>query len=549
LGKVFSSLAAQFADFYKNLTPTKKASLVTASALVVMAGVIVSVMLTGQDYKPLFRNVAQDQLPLIVGQLQKRNVPFRLRDNGNTIVVPSGLLHATQMSLMAEIGSKDLGSVGLELFDKQDFGTTSYAQRINFQRALQGELTRSINTLTAVKKAKVILALPEKKTFLEESGQSSASVVVDLYAGKILTPEQVRGITYLVSSAVEGLDPDSVTVIDSAGKMLTQHYGDEISATSRLMEIKEKAEKEIERKVETILGRVVGGGKVVARATVLLNPNKTSTVEESYDQDKTAIRQITTEEEALNGARTNPAGIPGARANLPGAQGQGQVGFNQNVKKETKKTNFEVPKIVKQIVKGAGTVEKISVAVLVDGVLAMETGKDGKVTEVWKAREPAELLRYEEVVKNTIGFSGARGDTVKIENFRFSKEEFEESERLVTNLERRKLLEFILYWTFLGSVLLLFFFTVVRPFMRWITDSFQDSVDDILPKTIEELEELQTADHTLPGMTSALPILEESIDPDKAESELLRERIMNYVERDAEKSAGAFSLWLSRRDT
>ena len=123
---------------------------------------------------------------------------------------------------MTEMGGAKVGHVGLELFDKQDFGTTSYAQKINYQRALQGELMRAINTLTAVKQSKVILAMPQKKTFLEEGGQPSASVVLELHPGKTLSPEQVRGITFLVSSAVENLDPDRVTVVDSRGKMLVQ---------------------------------------------------------------------------------------------------------------------------------------------------------------------------------------------------------------------------------------------------------------------------------------------------------------------------------------
>jgi flagellar M-ring protein FliF len=447
------------------------------------------------------------------------------------------------------MGSKNLGSIGLELFDKQDFGTTSYVQRINYQRALQGELVRAINTLTAVKKSKVILALPEKKTFLEEGGKASASVVVELYPGKILTDDQVRGITNIVGSAVEGLSPDQVTVVDSFGKMLSSHKNENSSVSTELIEAQHRVEQAVEAKVEEILGKVVGGGKVIARANVVLNPNKTSTVEETYDSDKTALRSVTTEEESLTGARTNPVGVPGARANLPGAQEAGQVGFNQNQNKEVKQQQFEVPKMIKQMAAGAGSVEKVTVAVLVDGTMEQEKGEDGTLKEVWKPRATEDIAKYEELVKNAIGFSSGRGDSVKVESFKFNREDFEEAERQLNSLERRKLLEFVLRWLMLGSIVLVLYYVLFRPFTRWITDSFQDSVEDILPKTIEELEELQTVDHTLPGMSAALPVLEESIDPDKAESELLREKIMGLVERDSEKSANAFGLWLSRRDS
>jgi len=544
-----SSLVAQLRDFYKSLTPIKRISFVGSFVILGIAVAIMAGMLSGHEYKPLFKNVSQEHLPMIVNSLQQKNVPFKMTDNGQTIAIPSTLLHATQMALMAEIGSKNLGSVGLELFDKQDFGTTSYVQRINYQRALQGELTRSINTLSAVKKSKVILALPEKKTFLEEGGSPTASVVVELYPGKILSEEQVRGISNIVASAVEGLEPGAVTVVDSFGKMLSKAHSGEGGITSELVDMQQKIQTEIENKVQEILGKVVGAGKVIAKANVHLNPNKTNTVEEMYDQDRSAVKNITTEEESLNGGRTNPAGVPGARANLPGAQDQGQVGFNQNQKKEIKNTSYEVPKTTKQIAQGAGGIEKITVAVLVDGVITTEKLESGDDKETWKARDPVELLKYEEIVKNAIGFNTSRGDSVKVENFQFTKEDFVEAEKQMSTLERRKLLEFVLRWIMLGGIVMLMYYVVLRPFMRWVTDSFQESVDDILPKTIEELEDLQTVDHTLPGMSSALPQLEESVDPDKAESELLKERIMSYIDRDPEKSANAFSLWLSRRES
>ena len=157
--------------------------------------------------------------------------------------------------------------------------------------------------------------------------------------------------------------------------------------------------------------------------------------------------------------------------------------------------------------------------------------------------------KYEEIVKNAIGFTASRGDTVKIENMQFEKEDFKESEKLLEYLDRKKLISSIFRWSLIGLSLSLFFFIVIRPFMRWITDSFQDTVEDMLPRTIEELEELQSVDNSLPGMTSALPVLEESLDPDKAESELLRERIMSLVDKDHDKASGAFSLWLVRKDT
>ena len=510
--------------------------------------VIVSFMMTSTNYAVLFSDVPPNQLPLVVQNLQQKNIPFRLADNGARVLVPRELLHATQMAVMTELGTGEIGSVGLEIFDKQDFGATSYSQRINYQRALQGELMRAINTISSVRQSRVILALPERKTFLEESAQPSASVVIDLHTGKTLQPEQIRGITQLVASSVQDLVPERVTVVDTRGRTLSRDGSPESVASAELLDIKARVEANIEQRVESILARVVGVGKVTARVNATLNPRHISMIEETVDPDSTAIRSVQTEEEVLDGARTNPVGIPGARANLPGAEEMGEVGFKQNVRKELKSTNFAVPKTVRNVREAAGGVERISVAVLVDGVEVPVTLDDGTVELQWQPRSAEELARFETIVRNAIGFNAARGDSVSIESIRFQYDDMSDAQGLMDFLDRQKLLRNLMQWSLLGIGLVLFFFIVMRPFMRWITDSFQDSVEDILPRTIEELEELQSVDNTLPGMSGALPVLEESLDPDKAESELLKERIMSMMEQDEEKSAGAFSLWLTRRD-
>jgi len=548
MGKLFSHLVVQFRQFYKNLTPVKRLSVVGASVVGVVGMVVIAMMLTGTNHVPLFTNISPDQLPQIVDQLQKRGVPFKIADNGATILISKDLLHSTQMSIMTELGGAGKVQIGLELFDKQDFGTTSYAQKINYQRALQGELMRGINTLTAVKQSKVILALPAKKTFLEEGGKTSASVILELHPGKSLTPEQVKGITFLVSSAVENLEPENVNVVDSRGKVLSKHYSSDSAMSGELAELKRKTEEGIEERIESVLARIVGNGKVIARVDAALNPRSSVMTEEEVNADGTALKSQQTEEEMLDGARSNPTGIPGARSNLPGAEDQGTVGFKQNVRKELKTSNYEVPKTVRNTKESAGGIERLSVAVLVDGVIKVTPDKDGNPVEQWTARSPEEMKKIEQIIRGAVGFSATRGDTVTVENIAFQKEDFSESEKLLTTLERKTLLHSFVKWMLIAFSLGLIFFVVIRPFMRWITDSFQDTVEDMLPKTIEELEELQSVDNSLPGMSGALPVLEESLDPDKAESELLKERIMNLMELDTEKAAGAFSLWLSRKD-
>lgn len=548
MGKIFGGIVVQFTEFFKNLGPTKRLSIVAVTAIAVITLLTMVFMASGKDYVTLFANIPGDQVTTIMAKLNEKNIPFQLREDGKTIAVPKELLHSTQMTLMSEVGSPKMGNIGLELFEKQDFGINSYAQKINYQRALQGELMRAINTLTAVKQSKVILALPNKKTFLEEGGQPTASVVLELHQGKELNADQIRGIRYLVANAVENLDADRVTVLDERGKVLTRKGNGTTGGSDELMELKQKVEGELQDRIESILSKVVGHAKVIAKVDATLNHRVVSSVEESVDPEKTAIRSQQSEEEGMEGARTNPAGVPGSRSNLPGAEDSGQVGFKQDVKKEIKTTNFEVPKTVRNIREAAGNLERISVAVVVDGIMQTTTKEDGTSETKYVPRSAEELQKYESLVKNAIGFNTARGDTVKIENMQFQAEDFSESEKLLTSLERKKFVHALFKWALLGFTLILFFFIVVRPFMQWITDSFQDSVEEMLPRTIEELEELQSVDNTLPGMSSALPVLQESIDPEKAESELLKDRIMGLMGSDEEKAANAFGMWLVRKD-
>lgn len=551
MDKLFGGLVAQFTEFYKNLGPTKKMAVLASIIITLVASVSTMFIVSGKDYAALFTNIPVDQVSTITEKLTQKNIPFKINEDGKTIMIPRDLLPSTQMALMSEISSSKMGSIGLEIFDKQEFGVNSYAQKINFQRALQGELMRAINTLTAVKQSKVILALPNKKTFLEEGGKASASVVVELHPGKELSSEQVRGIRYLVANSVEGMDADRVTVLDERGKVLNRQSDGVIGQSSEILDLKSKVEGELQQRIESILAKVVGHSKVVAKVEATLNHKVVTAVEESVDPDKVAIRSQQSEEESMDGSRTSPTGVPGSRSNIPGAEDNagGAAGFKQDVKKEIKTTNYEVPKTIRNIKEAAGGVEKISVAVIVDGITTEVKKEDGTVESKWAPRSVEEIAKYESLIKSAIGFNPSRGDSVKIESIQFQPEDFSESEKLLTNLEKKKILHALFKWALLGFSLALLFFVVIRPFMQWITDSFQDSVEDMLPRTIEELEELQTVDGTLPGMGSALPVLTESVDPEKAEAELLKDRIMALMQKDEEKAANAFGMWLVRKDT
>lgn len=525
----------------------KRISISASVAVAIVALVMIGIMSAKRDYVELIENVSPEQASSVLNILDAKKIPYNLADSGRTILIPKNFLPSTQMLIMSEVGSDGL-SQGLELFDKQSFGTTTYEQKIKYQRAIQGELMRAINSLESVSRSKVILAIPAKKTFMEDERENpTASVVVELFAGKKLTEDQVKGITFLVSNSVQGMKSENVSVVDSKGKVLSKKFDSAMAGSAELIDARRKIENYLQERVESILSRVVGEGKVIARVSAELNDKQVSLTEETVDPDKTAVRSVSSSQDSVEGRRSNPTGVAGARANLPGAAEAGQVSFNQDVKREVNTTNFEVPKTVRNIVQSAGSINRVSVAVMIDGITTT-VEKDGQSVEQWQPRSKEEVARFESIIKNAIGFNLDRGDSVKIESFQFIKEDFADSDRISSQIYREKLIRFIMSWVLaLFGIGLLYLF-VVRPFTGWVTDSFQESIEDMLPKTIEELEDLQSVDNSLPGMSGVVPILDEPVDPEKAESEILKERIVAIMDDDSEKASSAFDLWLVRRD-
>jgi flagellar M-ring protein FliF len=519
-------IVAQMRDFFKSLTPIKRMSVIASLGVILAAIVTIGIMSTKKDYVVLLKDVAPEQSSAVITVLENKKIPYQLMDSGKTLLVPNNFLPSTQMLIMSEVGSEKIGQ-GLELFDKQNFGTTTYEQRIKYQRALQGELMRAINTIDSVSRTKVILAIPEKKVFMDEGGDPTASVIVELRPGKVLSEAQVRGISYLVASSVEKMKVENVSVVDSRGLVLSKKGDSSMADSTELMDARRKIENYFQERIESIVSKVVGEGKVIARVSADLNNRKISKVEETVDPDKTAVRSSQSDQESVAGARSNPTGVTGARANLPGASDNGNVTFNQDVKKEHKTVNYDVPKTVVNTVESAGSVNRLSIAVLVDGVV-MNVNENGKTVSKWEPRSAKDIARLESIVKNAIGFDDKRGDSVKIESFQFAKEDFTAADQISSEIYRQKMIRFILSWVLAALGLILVYLFVIRPFTGWVTDSFQESIEDMLPKTIEELEELQAIDNRLPGMNSVVPVLESPIDPEKA--------------------AGAFSLWLVRRD-
>ena len=499
-------------------------------------------------YTPLMSNLNPDDAANIIRVLRDKKIPFKVDPSGKNISIPPESVHQLRLELATQ-GLPQSSVVGYEVFDKQSLGTTSFVQKVNQKRALEGELMRTINTIRGVRRSRVHLAMPQKSTFVEDQKKSTASVVVDLDPGVVLTEKQVFGIGTLVARAVEGMDPTDVVVVDSNGKTLSKNVSDSLAATTTTqLEFQQKLEGDLEKRVESILGRVVGEGHVSAKISAELDFSQVAETQTTYDADGAAIHSVERRNDSINMTRPGVSGPAGATANLPGQPPAGSSEIKSDTNKTNEVVNYNVPQTVRRVSRPSGTIKRLSVAVLVDGKQVRTAGKDGVVqskSEAW----PAEKLKeFETIVASSLGIDRKRGDVLEIKNMEFTREDFDEAQRIIAEKERKSYLQSMLIWSVVGLLIGLFFFFVVKPFIRWITENTVESVDAYLPQTIEELEKLQK-NSALPGLEEAVPVLPEKMDPEKVEGEMIKEKIITLIDANPHKAALILKDWLHKPAT
>ncbi|MBS1982987.1 MAG: flagellar M-ring protein FliF [Bdellovibrionales bacterium] len=543
---MWSSILSALKDVggtWTKLSMVKKGGLLSLGLLILTCMIGLGVWVGQKSYTPLYTNLTPEGSMNLVKLLQEENIPFIVSNDGATISIPPEFVQSTTMKLAVR-GMPDGQKPGLELFDKESFGTSSYVQRINYVRALQGELTRTITTLRPVRKATVHISLPPKSSFLEQSEDPKASVVIEMHPGKTLAKTEVKGIQNLVASSVEGLRPERVTVVDSSGVALSK-TGDVLSAiTTTMMEKQQQVEHEMERRIEDIVGRIMGQGNIVARVNAELDFDPVQERETLFDPEQTALRSQSKQENNMEASRpVAGGGTPsGAAAAVPGPASTPPES-KQNVAKTNDKSDFEVSNKIRNKEKALGAVKRLSVAVLVNEQEVK--GADGKVTSQPISDEKRATI--ERLVKDAVGFTAGR-DSVTVESSSFAKEDLEKADEFLSQQERRHLLYQLITYGTVGLLILIFFLVVVRPFVRWLTGLSSTQIETVLPKTVEELEKMQdTVTNSLPGMAN-LPLLEETVDLEKAENELLKEKVVSLIDMSPEKAAQIIGEWLAASD-
>jgi len=499
----------QMATVFQRLSAGRKISLLLLIGVTIVGCVLLVNWVSRPEYGVLYSDLEPEDAGAILSSLKERKIPFRLVSNGRSVMVPQGMIQEARLDLAAK-GLPQGGAVGFELFDNSKLGMTEFAQNVNFQRAMQGELARTINGFKEVESSRVHLVMQPKSLFVEDEKPASASVVLKLRSGKWLNQDQVDGIVHLVSSSIMGLNPENVTVVDNVGKVLSGPKDENgmKQAGAYQLEYREKVEKDMENRITSMLEKTVGADKAIVRVSCLINYKKHEKTEELYYPENQVVRS-----EQLYQTSNDQVGKDASGTSSVGSADTGGGGADNeaNFKKKDRTVNYEIGKVTSHIVEPFGTIEKMSVAVLVDGVYTVETDKKGEETWNYAARSETEMTKFEDIVKRAISYDEKRGDQVSVVNMPFQNTRQTVSE---TEAESPGWMDSVrqyggpaVKYIFTFIVAMMIYLFVVRPIVQWVTDTDVSDAQLLqqLPKTVGELErEFDQNPNQLPSNASRL---------------------------------------------
>ena len=427
-------------DLFARLRANPRIPIIVAAAAVIAIVIAMVLWAKQPDYRVLYSNLSNEDGGTIVTQLTQMNVPYKFDDQGGALLVPATQVHELRLRLASQ-GLPKGGAVGFELLDKEKFGISQFSEQVNYQRALEGELARTIETLGPVKGARVHLAMPKPTLFVREQKSPSASVTLALQPGRALDEGQINAVVHMVSSSVAGMPPGNVTVVDQAGRLLTQNDPTGRDLNDTQLKYASDVEARFQQRIEAILGPIVGNGNVHAQVTAQIDFNTREQTDEQYkpnsNPDQQAIRsRQTSNSEQLGGQY--PGGVPGALSNQPAPANAGPIttpangatGANANnaaanaatssaqkiVPSNTRNddtTNYEVNRTILHTKMNVGEVQRLSVAVVVN----YRTDAAGKPI----ALNDAQLKQIENLTREAMGFSEQRGDSLNVVNSPFTE--------------------------------------------------------------------------------------------------------------------------------
>lgn len=500
---------------------------------VLVAGIATVFLYSGKpDYAPVFSSSDPAESGKVVDSLKELGIPYRLSQGGTRVEVPQDRVYEARMQL-AQKGLPSKGS-GFELLDKNTFGLTSFLQKVNYQRALQGEIERTIMQLEGVEGARVHLVIPEDKLFSEEAKEPTASVVVKLRPGATLRDIQVQAIANLVANSVEGLSPERVAILDDRGNILASGTGgasDIVSVanlTATQLQMKKEIEETLTRQIQSMLEGALGYRQAVVRVNADLDFERREGEKEIYEPvagGEGIVRSTQEVEEKYQGSAPLAGGKPGVSSNIPVYGGESTSKQENNYNRRESTTNYEMNRILERFTSSPGKIKKLSVAVLVDSNLPQEA--------VEKVRK---------VVQAAAGIDPGRGDIIMVEALPFNRSMEEEEAKILASQKLMNLLELLVKYGIIAFLILLFYSLGKKILVAAVTP------EEVTAEVYEEEEKERTYMEEIEPVTPSLARPIELSPEERMKLELQRkmeEEIKKLVETNPEDATKLVRSWLS----
>jgi flagellar M-ring protein FliF len=412
------------------------------------------------DFQVLYSNLSQEDAGRIVEELQSKKIPYELVSAG-TVLVAAEKVHEIRLELAGQ-GLPQGAGVGFEIFDNTSFTTSEFVQKLNYKRALEGELSRTIRSLSGVQQSRVHLVMPDKSVFAfqESRPETTAAVFITLQNGRTLSSNEIQGIVHLVSSSVEDLDAGSITVVDNKGELLTRPSSDSmLSLSGSQMEYQQAFETNTMTKILSMLEPVVGKGKIQAKVSAAFNFTRSEKTEEKYDPDGIVVRS---EQKSTEKSSTGfSGGVPGVSTNSAGGSSSGgSTGLSQ---KQDEMINYETSKTITRVINSPVALERLTVALVIDGILTSQK-ETVENADQYDVRSDEDIKYYEDIVKKTIGFTEDRGDEISLSVMPFKKPEVIEVGEI--DKDYLPLILTILKYFVPIVIALMFFLLIVKPLIN-----------------------------------------------------------------------------------
>ena len=504
----FKALLHQISQIYQKLSLKQK--IIAGGSIVLVVAFLVFLTLyknkteNFSGYSVLFENISPSDSALIVDQLNKDGVKYKLANEG-TILVPTGDVYKERIAV-ATLGIPKESKIGFEIFDKQEFGATDAEQRVKFQRALEGELARTIESLSSIQKATVRIAIPKESVFTERQSMPTASIVVELKPGVSLNAKQIFGIKNLVAASVTNLSTENVKIVNQDGVALGDEDGEfDIDTIAQQIRYKREFENNYEQKIVNVLAPIVGGAdKVVAKVNIDFDFDKKDTKSEVYDPNNVVRSESNIEEKRQGSSPNEVGGVPGAVSNIGPVQGLDDSTLREQYNKSSQQTNYEISKKVTSIKGQFASINRVSAAVVIDGLYQSKKDKDGKPTGELEFTPLTKEQRdsITNLIKQSIGFNQSRGDEVSLDNFEFKTGRDISTGEKMDGFMNNYVMPFLPIFKYLFAALLLYIFykKVIVPFMQKMLEEtkeeegqVEDNLEDIEVDAEDTLEKFKAA--------------------------------------------------------